>query len=435
MKSNTLLNLLLTLVIVSLSTFQSRGQFICGHDHHMHTMEAKHPGYINAVQKTFEKAKRNSALSFRSDDTYTIDVVVHIVYQNEEQNLHDSLIYDQIQVLNEDFSRTNADTTATREVFRDRVGSPGIQFNLVDIVRVHTNAKFEGTLFGLPDNVKDATDGSSAYDTEKYLNIWVCKLEPLTILGIPLGQILGYAYPPDGLPHWPEDVSAPSPEYEGVVIDYRVFGRNTPYTVESAGQIIQGYGRTTVHEVGHFLGLRHIWGDNLLGDGCSVDDGIEDTPNQANSSEWGCDHSQNTCTEAIGEDLPDMIENYMDYADERCMNSFTQGQIAIMRSVLEGPRKGLIEGTSSVKRVKNTVEFSVYPNPAAEKTISVNIPEYNQNMYLNIFNHLGQPVIKTNVFSQNNSIRIDALSPGMYILQLTDKSKGIHLGSKKLIVH
>lgn len=434
MKSKLLLILLFSFGLVAFSSIDSNAQFLCGHDHHLLTNEKKHPGYLETVQKTFNDAKQKSSLSFRSDETYVIDVVVHIVYQNEEQNLHDSLIYDQIQVLNEDFSRSNADTTDTRDIFKDRVGNPGIQFNLKEIVRVPTQAIFESTLTGLPDNVKQSPDGSVAHNTSKHMNIWVCKLEPLNIFGIDLGQILGYAYPPAGLSNWPDESSAPSQDLDGVVIDYRVFGRNTPYSVESAGQTIQGYGRTTVHEVGHYLGLRHIWGDELFGDGCAVDDGLEDTPNQASSSEWSCDHTQNTCTDSTGEELPDMIENYMDYSNERCMNSFTQGQVDIMRAVLEGPRRQLIDSTNSLKRVTNIVDFSIFPNPTNQNSISVNIEGNNHNMYLNIFNHMGQLVMGTVVQSHRNQIEIDGLTSGMYLLQLVNKSTGNHLGSRKLLV-
>ena len=107
-------------------------------------------------------------------------------------------------------------------------------------------------------------------------------------------------------------------------------------------------GRTGTHEVGHYLGLRHIWGD---GD-CTMDDGIDDTPTAANNSQTQ-DPSNLMCTQAHGKDscpndgLPDMVENYMDYYIESCQNMFTQEQVDLMRAMLEGPRADLVESTSS----------------------------------------------------------------------------------------
>jgi hypothetical protein len=338
---------------------------MCGDHLVKKALENKYPDYMEVVNKTFEQAKEKhlSRLSRDRQEVYTIDVVVHIVYQNEGQNLDDSIVINQIMTLNEDFRRRNADTALTREIFKETVGDPGIEFRLLDIRRVETEARFRPTLTGLPDNVKvTAQGGSDAEDPSTVLNIWVCRLEPITIFGIPLGQVLGYAYPPADLANWPAGSSAPSLELEGVVVDFRVFGRNNPLTIDpGTGNEVSGYGRTMTHEVGHYLGLRHIWGDVLFGDGCSEDDGVEDTPNQASASNWSCDYTINSCPD---EDLPDMIENYMDYADETCMNSFTLGQIGIMRAVLEGPRKGLIENnTTALRQNLQRLALTLYPNP------------------------------------------------------------------------
>jgi hypothetical protein len=102
-------------------------------------------------------------------------------------------------------------------------------------------------------------------------------------------------------------------------------------------------GRACVHEVGHYLGLRHIWGDPLFGDGCSVDDGLSDTPNQNAASQFSCNHNLNSCTDSPV-NYPDMVENYMDYSNDGCMNMFTVNQSIVMRAILELARPGLIEG-------------------------------------------------------------------------------------------
>ena len=187
---------------------------MCGYDHAVQKMEEKYPGFKAAADQTFANAQAHSqhADGSRSDMTYTIPVVVHVVWKEAEENIADSLVQSQIDVLNEDFRRLNADAGNIRPIFEDVVGDAKIEFDLVAIERVETDADFSLTLTGLPDNVKVAAEGGSdAWDTETHLNIWVCQIQPISIIGIELGQILGYAYPPAGLANWPAGANAPSP--------------------------------------------------------------------------------------------------------------------------------------------------------------------------------------------------------------------------------
>ena len=110
-------------------------------------------------------------------------------------------------------------------------------------------------------------------------------------------------------------------------------GSNNPQN-EDDGIIDNDLGMACVHEVGHYLGLRHIWGDPITGSGCEVDDGISDTPNQNAASQFTCNFDLNSCTDNPL-DYPDMVENYMDYSSDDCMNMFTLNQSSIMRAVLE----------------------------------------------------------------------------------------------------
>ena len=146
-----------------------------------------------------------------------------------------------------------------------------------------------------------------------------------------------------------------NPLLQGVVIHYTTVGKNNPVANDD-NMIENNIGRTAVHEIGHYLGLRHIWGDaNPLfggGDGCSLDDGILDTPNAADQAGYICDLNKNTCNNdnfgSSGIDLPDMIENYMDYSPEACQNIFTNGQINVMRNILEICRPNLINQNTSL---------------------------------------------------------------------------------------
>ena len=318
----------------------------------------------------------NPGIQLRSpeddQEIYTIPVVVHVVWKEETENLADSLIQQVIDVLNEDYRRLNADADQVRDTFLNIVGDPGIEFKLEAVERVQTDTTFSLQLLAgsLPDNVKTSLGGGSdAWDTESYLNIWVCNIQG--------GSLLGYAYPPADLENWPAEAAAPSPELDGVVVHYEVFRRTGTYTASGllglGERTIPVRGRTITHEVGHYLGLRHIWGDGLLSilglPDCSEDDGIADTPNQGASSQFACDPEQNSCESDDDGDMPDMFENYMDYSSEDCLNSFTKDQIAVMRSVLENQRSGLIgnEPTTSTVAVESNNDFKVFPNPVNDE--------------------------------------------------------------------
>lgn len=332
------LTTLLTLALM-LFAFHSNAQHQhterCGHNALLDHMEAKLPGYKAAVNSTFETAKLKSKeiLENGREEVYTIPVVVHIVYNSSQsaQNLPDSMIEDQIRILNEDFRLQNPDAGNIRSEFADVQGDAMIEFELKQIIRrAHNNPL--GFIPLLDDMKRNGQGGSNAVDPEHTLNIWVCEMF--------LGLVLGYAYPPANLINWPEGSAAEFVNLEGVVIDYRAFASNNPASSFYENQGFAIIGRTTTHEVGHYLGLRHYWGD---GD-CNEDDGIDDTPPAAeNSQTSGCQLSKNTCGAGEPGDLPDMWENYMDYSEETCQVAFTNGQIALMRAVLECPRVGLID--------------------------------------------------------------------------------------------
>lgn len=312
----------------------------CAHTSYEEYLETVFPGFSAANERTFQEAKqRGEASAARGgSDVYTINLVIHIVHvtSNPAQNLADSIIENQVEVLNADFRRMNEDANNLRPEFDGIVGDPLIQFDLLEVRRVGINSFiFPG--FNLYDDIKStAAGGSDPVDPSTTLNIWVGELFP--------GLVLGYAYPPADLCNWPAGSSAPSAGVDGVVIDYRAFGANNPASSFYENQGAEINGRTTVHEVGHYLGLRHIWGDGA----CEEDDGIEDTPEMAeNSQATGCSPTKNTCGAGTNGDLPDMWENYMDYSQETCQVAFTKGQINVMRGILEGPRSGIVQETVS----------------------------------------------------------------------------------------
>ena len=383
--------------------------------------------YLESYQSSYETFINRGANNF--SETYFIPVVFHIVWNQESQNLPDYVIDSQIDVLNEDYRRLNENAIETRDEFLEFAGDANIEFFLANvdpegnptngIVRTYTDRDeflmFEDILSNeiTLDEVKfSATDGSDAWDTNNYLNIWICNIGVLDVLGLELGQVYGYAYPPTNVdealatlgnvivPDWPVDMLSNDENVQGVVLHYTAVGRNNPSANED-GMTENNMGRAAVHEVAHYLGLRHIWGDALAffgDDGCSVDDGIEDTPNASDQAGYVCDLNKNTCSGddfgETGEDLPDMVENFMDYSPGACQNLFTNGQINIMRTILEVSRPGLINNNPSLNlfegnivntgksiqkidllgRVKNDVNgfyIEIFDNGVVEKKYSI----------------------------------------------------------------
>jgi len=399
----------------------------CAYDQVVQKKVLQNPDYRIAYKNLYQKVI-DLGRSF-SQETYYIPVVFHVVYNQDSHNLPDSVLESQIDVLNEDYRRLNENASETRDEFLEFAGDPNIEFFLANvdpngnstngIVRKYTERTeflmFEDIFSNeiTLDEVKfSATDGSDAWDTNKYLNIWICNIGVLDVLGLELGQVYGYAYPPTNVdvalatlgnvivPDWPIDMLSNDEDVQGVVLHYTAVGRNNPVADED-GMTENNMGRAAVHEVAHYLGLRHIWGDALAffgDDGCSVDDGIEDTPNASDQAGYVCDLNKNTCSgDDFGqteEDLPDMVENFMDYSPGSCQNLFTNGQINIMRTILEVSRPGLINNTPSLNifevsahefgaiiqkidllgRVKNDTKgfcIELYDNGLAKKTYSI----------------------------------------------------------------
>ena len=332
-----------------------------------------------------------------------IPVVVHIVWNSSAQNISDAQVLSQLDVLNNDFNGLNADRSRVPAYFSALAADCGISFVLArkdpqgrpstGIVRKQTSL----LSFGFDDKVKHAvTGGDDAWDAAAYLNIWVCNL---------VGGISGYASAPGSLA-----------ETDGVVISTGVFGtlnRNGPFN----------RGRTAVHEIGHWLNLRHIWGDASCGD-----DKVDDTPPQAAANRGCITGEKFSCGETAH---GDMYMNFMDFSDDACMYMFTKGQRQRMRVLFEagGPRNSLLysdalsgEGLPVESRLPGTgtdgITLLLYPNPASN---SITLQFQNSNSLssqLYICNQLGQVVQTTRIISKQQQLDIGALQPGLYFIRL-----------------
>ncbi|MCH4822869.1 zinc metalloprotease [Gramella lutea] len=230
-----------------------------------------------------------------------IPVVVHVVYSNSQQNISDQQINSQIAVLNDDFRASNNDASNTPSEFAGLVADSEISFTLANVYR-HSNSTSQ---WGTNDAVKAAYPPVSPSTT---LNIWVANIG---------GGILGYAQFPGG-----------PASTDGIVIAPQYFG-TTGYVSAPFNK-----GRTATHEVGHYLNLRHIWGDGR----CRQDDFVADTP-ESDGPNYGCpSYPTVNCRNT------DMTMNYMDYTNDACMYMFSEGQKARMRTIFMdgGPRTGFV---------------------------------------------------------------------------------------------
>ncbi len=419
MKNLYLITLLLAVHAVTYSqTFQKR----CGTYDVMQQREQQNPGYLNRVNAAFDYAKHiaeaNKANRALGDTTYRIQVVFHVVYTTAAENIADSNIYSQIEVLNEDYRRLNADTFKTRDVFKPVAGDAHIEFYLATTDPdgnpttgiTHTQGN-PGILGFNPfqDNVKLAAEGIAAWPTDRYLNIWVCNI--LNGLGV-----LGYAFPPDNAPNWPTG-SATDSAMQGVVLHYPCVGRIFPQPIDAT---VAG-GRSATHEIGHYLGLRHIWGDTT---GCNKQDGdgISDTPKHTDAHQQTCDTTDNSCVDSPI-DYPDMIENYMDYSDDRCLNMFTQEQISIMHAMLQTSRKGIAQVVVETGIAQTAQDFGnvyLYPNPTTGIVQFSTYLKSGKDYSYEVLNAMGQRITAEESVSQLTKVLdLSAQPSGIYFIRFT----------------
>ena len=237
-----------------------------------------------------------------TDGTIEIPVVFNVLYRTAAQNVSLAQLQSQIDVLNADYAAANTDYNATSTYNSVKSGNIGVRFVLDQVIRKSTTK----TSWSTNDAMKKSGQGIAPTSPTTKLNIWVCNLG---------GGILGYAQFPGG-----------SSSTDGVVLDDNATGK----TGTAAAPFNKG--RTATHEVGHWMNLRHIWGDATCGN-----DQVGDTPTH-NTANYGCPTAghKSTCTGTPVE----MTMNYMDYTDDACMYMFTAGQKTRMLAVFAagGPR-------------------------------------------------------------------------------------------------
>jgi hypothetical protein len=354
--------------------------------------------YLDRMANTPTQAQGRTVVS--------ISVVVHVVYKSNLENISDSQIFSQLEILNADYRLLNENASATPTLFTPLAADMEVEFCLAGtdpdgnptsgIVRRETPWNNIGQLTapdGRPRIHYTELGGNDAWSPEHYLNIWVCSIG---------GGILGFGAYPGTAP----------PAEDGVVIDPRYFGT----TGLAAFNAPHHLGRTATHEIGHYFNLFHIWGEDEFS--CNDDDDVEDTPTQRGPY-LGCPvFPQLSCGNSA------MFMNFMDYTNDACMTLFTAGQKVRLWATLNSVRAGLMDGvgcstTAAHSLPSQGAKLHISPNPVGEM-LAVEIENLRPGGMLRIFDLTGKLWLATPVGpgSKAKQIDVSGLPAGVFQLQI-----------------
>lgn len=403
---------LLALSVNAQSVNPANGVHRCSTNEYMEEMFKQNPDWkksLDATDEMIRLAELNGTVNKTGNMVVTIPVVVHVVWQTSAQNIPDAKIQAQIAQLNLDYSASNPDTASIPGVFKPLKANTQIQFCLAKrtpqgaastgIERIQTNV----SSFSTNNAVKStSTGGANPWPAGQYLNLWVCNLG---------GGLLGYAQFPGG-----------AASTDGVVVHYGSVG-----SVASPASYnwVYKYGRTATHEVGHWLNLKHIWGDANCGN-----DQVNDTPTQQTAN-YSCPVFPSvTCNNGPN---GDMWMNYMDYTDDLCMYMFTAGQSTRANTAITQYRSSLnispgctpvntgIEDATSASEV-----YDVFPNPS-NGIFNINFNYVDvKDPHIMIYNNVGQMVYQKSFTGFNQQLLqldLTQLAKGFYTMQLSINNK------------
>lgn len=371
------------------------------------TFESYHIDLMNELQSASPNNKS-------ANQVVTIPVVFHVLYKNSQQNISDAQINSQLAILNADYRKLNSDFNSVVPAPFQPIAAD-IEINFCLATQTPTGQATTGitrksvsNAFTFEDDYYTAS-GQPAWNNQKYLNIWVGRFTN--------SSLLGFAYLP----------SAAGQAFDGLCIGDQFMGNTGTATAPF------NKGRTATHEIGHYFGLNHPWGNNSS---CNNSDNITDTPNTTGPYS-GCPsypNYTNLCSNATSTSPNGaMFMNYMDYVNDACMAMFTNDQKTVMRAALNGPRASLLtsnacanlglEGQAAIEAI------SVYPSVVSEY-FKIASPQIEVTS-VEVFASTGQLVHKQKLTDASTQINISYLETGVYYLRLYTNNE--FLKSAKLI--
>ena len=374
---------------------QNNTSLHCGTDQLDAFFRQNFPEYIQNRQE-LEINTLQVSNSVKSSFVLKIPVVVHVIYRLPEQNISNEQIQSQIDVLNKDYNKNNWDTMLVPSVWKSLIADCQIEFVLANrdpqgnphsgITRTQTTIANIG-VNGSDNHCLASKGGHDIWDRDSYLNIWVCELD---------NSLLGFAAFPG------------APSYcDGVVISTYAFG------TQGTAVDHNDKGRTTTHEVGHWLNLQHLWGNTTCGD-----DQVSDTPIQekANFECPGFPHV--TCNNGPN---GDMFMNFMDWTYDECMQMFTNGQRDRMMTALNASRSSLFNsnGYTGIDQPHSGMDIRVQPNPAGD-FIDIYLSAENKVKRVEIMDLNGKQIRDFGPSRTESPLHINTsgISSGMYILRV-----------------
>ena len=399
-------------ILFSISIFAQR---TCHTNEKMQEMINTVPGFYEHHEETMEfirNGNQGEAIFNRPNApavVVTIPVVFHVLYKNTTQNISEAQILSQLTVLNNDFRKLNSDFNSVVPAAFQSLGAD-VEIAFCKATRTPTGAATTGITrksvpnsFDLENNYYTSS-GEPSWDTTKYLNVWIGAFND--------PSLLGFAWLP-GAAGQPKD---------GLCISYDAFGTNGTASAPF------NKGRTATHEIGHYFGLDHPWGNG----GCPSSDGVADTP-ATDDAYYNCPsypNNSNACTTTA---TGSMFMNYMDYVNDACMAFFTNGQKTVMQNTIAGPRASLLTSngcaTLGLNEFESANAIAVYPNPVSQYFM-ITSPQLDIDE-VEIFNNAGQLVKTQKLTEVNNRINIDEFPSGVYYLRIY--SDGNFVKSDKVV--
>lgn len=409
---------LLFIICMVIPSLFATAQKTCGTEQYQAQIRQSFPQslYRGGIHLPSTSSGQPNLLSVDPDQVIVIPVVVHVLYNESVNEITDNRIQSQINILNRDFNLSDLTSFNIPAAFKKVAGAANIRFELAKVdpngraTNGITRKKSARLLWGNDDKIKDPSFGGVApWDAGSYLNIWLGNLVP---------GLLGYASAP----------GAPA-NRDGVVIKTAVFG-------EAGGSYSMG--RTTVHEVGHWLNLQHLWGDGTCGS-----DQVEDTPPQKTFNQ-GCPGFPKLNTSCgNGDANGEMFMNFMDFTDDACMVMFTKGQVARMRELFfaGGARASLLQ-SKGLSTPWNTgdpllvsdptgddakVDVTSTPQPVASSVVLAASDGSLHQVAYSLYSVDGKTLRSGLLTGDKPLLNLAELRPGLYFIKLNGYRKAVRI--------